>query len=417
MTHRCTHPSTLRGVVSCSRARPQQLPLAFTAVPRREFSLWPSPSSEPQPPPPIKPSLSDLLPPPTLPPSTFIEPLSTVFLSLPPALSLSYAAFIPLFTVFYRSVVTLPVMTWQRRRTRTFAEVVMPEVRKAQARIALETRDECRRAGKSYEEYQKAFQKRAKEVAYALAREHRCSPRLTLILPPLVHIPMLLTASLVLRDASDRAVACLNLTPSDLPSLLSASESTSALTATALSHLHELASTPFLWCPSLVLPDPTLCLPLAVGIAALLNVEVTAKTRQATAAAATGAITPPSPSALPLAGPVSASEKRRFVARRAREGAPVTVRGLATQASRAKGPAPTPSIELEKKPDTARIMTNVLRGASLAFIPVAGFAVCLYWLTSNVFSLVQNLTFAWRDRGRAKEKRMRDILSGRSVGV
>ncbi|GAA5893066.1 hypothetical protein JCM5296_003063 [Sporobolomyces johnsonii] len=445
MLHRCTHPPTLRGGLSSARTRTPRppFPLAFTAFPRRDFSLWPS-SPEPQPPPPVKPSLADFVPPAALPASTYLEPLTTVFLSLPPALSLSYAAFIPLFTVFYRSITTIPITLWQRRRTRKFAEVVMPEVRSAQARIALETRDECRRAGKSYEEYQKIFQKKArvtlpvhqsrrahltnvvpqaKKVAYALARKHRCSPRLTLLVPPLVHVPILITATLVLRDACVRAIQCLNVTPSDLPALLSASESTSALTATALAHLHELAATPFLWCSSLALPDPTLALPLAVSLAMLLNVEVTARTRQAAAAAATGGITPPSPSALPATGPITASEKRRFVARRAREGNPINVRGLATQASPAKeapSTPPTPTVELDKRSQGAQVMTTVLRSSALMFIPVAAFApsaVCVYWLTSNVFSLVQNLTFAWLDRTRAKEKRMRDILSGRSVGV
>ncbi|GAA5871440.1 hypothetical protein JCM1840_002895 [Sporobolomyces johnsonii] len=417
MLHRCTHPPTLRGVLFSARAPRPPFPLAFTAFPRRDFSLWPS-SPEPQPAPPVKPSLADFVPPAALPAATYLEPLTTVFLSLPPALSLSYAAFIPLFTVFYRSITTTPITLWQRRRTRKFAEVVMPEVRSAQARIALETRDECRRAGKSYEEYQKA-----KKAAYALARKHRCSPRLTLLVPPLVHVPILITATLVLRDACVRAIQCLNVTPSDLPALLSASESTSALTATALAHLHELAATPFLWCSSLALPDPTLALPLAVSLAMLLNVEVTARTRQAAAAAATGAVTPPSPSALPATGPITASEKRRFVARRAREGNPINVRGLATQASPAKeapSTPPTPTVELDKRSQGAQVMTTVLRSSALMFIPVAAFApsaVCVYWLTSNVFSLVQNLTFAWLDRTRAKEKRMRDILSGRSVGV
>ena len=44
-------------------------------------------------------------------------------------------------------------------------------------------------------------------------------------------------------------------------------------------------------------------------------------------------------------------------------------------------------------------------------------AVCLYWLTSNLYTLTQNLTFWWFERGREKERRMRDILSGRAVGL
>jgi len=43
--------------------------------------------------------------------------------------------------------------------------------------------------------------------------------------------------------------------------------------------------------------------------------------------------------------------------------------------------------------------------------------VCVYWVTSNLFTLVQNLAFWWVDRGRERERRMRDIISGRAVGV
>lgn len=110
--------------------------------------------------PPIKPSLSDFLPPASIPDPTLLEPLSTVFLSLPPSLSLSYATFIPLFTIFYRTLTTLPVVLWQRKRTRRFTELVSPRLKRQQMELALKTRDECRRLGKSYQEYQTIFKKR-----------------------------------------------------------------------------------------------------------------------------------------------------------------------------------------------------------------------------------------------------------------
>ncbi|GAA6009681.1 membrane insertase COX18 [Rhodotorula paludigena] len=405
---------------------------------RAHFSLWPGTKSADAatataPATPVKPSLLDLVAPTSLPDPTFFEPVSAVFLSLPPSLSLSYAAFIPLFTLFYRSTTTLPVVLWQRKRTRKFTDVVLPLLRREQGRIALETRDECRRAGKSYEEYQKVFQKKAREAAYALARKHRCSPRLTMFLPPMTHIPIFITATLVLRDACARAASALSISPSSLSDLIAASPA-STLTSSALTHLHELASTPFLWCPSLVLPDSTMFLPLGVGLAALLNVEVTAKTRRTAAAAAEAVERPqvllasgPSPSSSAPSGPptVSASERRRLLARRARDGAPnARVRGLATRAPVAAPPASAgaaPSqVELPRKPSNERLVTNMLRCAAVAFIPLAGMApaaVCVYWVTSNLFTLVQNLGFWWLDRSRERERRMRDILSGRSVGV
>ncbi|GAA5911928.1 hypothetical protein JCM8208_002859 [Rhodotorula glutinis] len=431
-----------RALASAPRPRlASPAPRAFAPVfaQHRSFSLWPASTRPPVPDDapataPVKPALLDLSAPTSLPDPTVFEPLSAAFLSLPPTLSLSYAAFIPLFTLFYRSTTTLPIVMWQRRRTRRFADVVMPLLRREQGRLALETRDECRRAGKTYEEYQAVFKKKAKKAAYALARKHRCSPRLTLILPPVTHIPIFICATLVLRDACARATSALAVTPSSLSSLLDASPA-SSLTSTALAHLHELASTPFLWCPSLVLPDPTMSLPLAVGLAALLNVEVTAKTRRA-ATAATEVVDRPSDAVLPAGAgpggaaggpgagpppqPVSASERRRRLAQRARAGSSTAkVRGLAT----ASGPSPasaTSALELPRKPSNERHVTNILRGASIAFIPLAAMApsaVCVYWVTSNLFTLVQNLAFWWMDRGRERERRMRDIISGRAVGV
>ncbi|GAA5913795.1 hypothetical protein JCM6882_007701 [Rhodosporidiobolus microsporus] len=416
--------------------------------PTRAFSLWPSSSSSSSPAPvadaalsspPVKPTLSDLFSPTALPDPTFFEPLSAIFLSLPPTLHLSYAAFIPLFTILYRSTTTLPITLWQRRRTRRFAEEVLPLVRKEQGRIALETRDECRRAGKSFEEYQKVFEKKAKAAAHALARKHRCSPRLTLFLPPLTHVPIFITATLVLRDACARASAALPISPDALPSLISASPS-SLLSPTALAHLHDLAATPLWWCPSLVLPDPTMFLPLAVGVAALLNVEVTAQTRRA-AVGAVGAVEgAPQPDVVQAASSsspagqvtgampvVSAAERRRLVARRARAGESVHARqfssspSLLAVAPGSGGPiAADVGAGVVKGQRQQRVVTNMLRVAAVAFIPLAGMApsaVCIYWVTSNLFTLAQNVALWWLDRGKEKDRRMRDILSGKAVGV
>ncbi|GAA6063423.1 hypothetical protein JCM10212_002092 [Sporobolomyces blumeae] len=435
------------------------------------LSLWTEASRPPSVEPPAsssKPSLSDFLPPPELPAATYLEPLSTVYLSLPPLLSLSYAAFIPLFTLLYRSSTTLPVVWWQRRRTRRYAQVVVPEIKVEQRKIALETRDECRRAGKSFEEYQEVFATRAKTAARRIARKHKCSPRLTLILPPLFHIPIFVTMTLTLRDACTRALSSLPLDSSTLATLTSGAaaaqppvdpatstavaESFSILSETALQHLHELSSTSFLWCPSLVLPDPTMFLPLGVGLAALLNVEVQAKNRQAQTAAAEGTVPLDSaearPESSPLStgsttAPISASERRRILARRARQGQVVQTRQISSSLAARSAPSPPSRLSASppassppaaaattsprsaqsqvvaavSKPNTARIVTNVLRFASVAFIPVAGLApsaVCLYWIASNLFTLVQNLSFAFVDRARENERRTRMILESGS---
>lgn len=152
-----------------SLTSPLRLPLCPGRVANataRNFSLWPS---APVPPPldasassPTPPSLSELSLPLALPPPTFFEPASSLMLSLPPALSLSYTLFIPLITLFIRTTTTLPLTIWQRARTRKFAEVVMPLIRASQTKTSLIVRDECRRAGKTFEEYQEAYKKRVR---------------------------------------------------------------------------------------------------------------------------------------------------------------------------------------------------------------------------------------------------------------
>ncbi|GAA6023619.1 hypothetical protein JCM8202_005830 [Rhodotorula sphaerocarpa] len=418
-------------------AGPSAAHMPVLASPYRSFSLSATPSTTGAStetaaiePPPTKPSLLDLTAPNVLPDPTLFEPLSAAFLSLPPTLSLSYAAFVPLFTILYRSCTTLPVTFWQQARIRRFRDLATPVLKRELAVVALETRADCRRAGKSFEEYQAEYKKRAKAMTYTVARKFKCSPRLTLFLPPLAHIPLLVTFSLVLRDACARAESVLAVAPSNLGSLLEASPA-SGLTATGLAHLHELASTPLGWCPSLILPDPTMLLPLAVGLSALLNVEVNQRTRRAVAgsAAAGGADdsgaarvqrseTSPTP---------SIAERRRLATRPRPAGPSPARRGLATASKDGSGAgagaAAAIAGEVEvvsRRPNSQRIVTNVLRLASVAFIPVAGMApsaVALYWLTSNLYTLTQNLCFWWLERGREKERKMRDILSGKAVGV
>lgn len=120
-------------------------------------------------------------------------------------------------------------------------------------------------------------------------------------------------------------------------------------------------------------------LPLGVGIAALLNVELSAKNRLAQTEAATNSMdhapSRPPVVGVKLGGPVSASEKRRLLARRARAGEDVKVRGYSSLSRSEKKEQEGVEFKVGgTKPNTARIVTNILRFASVAFIPVAGLA-------------------------------------------
>ncbi|ORY83517.1 hypothetical protein BCR35DRAFT_331167 [Leucosporidium creatinivorum] len=451
-------------LASSAFRRPVVLPLPLlrppTLVPQaRSFSLWPSAptpeASSSASPTLTPPSLTELTAPLHLPSPTFFDSASTILLSLPPSLGLSYVAFIPLVTLLIRGGSTLPLTLWQRKRTRRYQEKVLPEIRKRQEILALEVRDSCRRAGKSFEEYKKEYAKRAKKEASIIARRYSASPMPTLLLPPLLHIPVFIATTLILRDACQRALAALPLTSTSLTTLPPSPDGASTLTPEVLGHLHDLAATAFQWCPSLVLPDPTMALPLAVGLAALANVEVSAKTRRANAAAAlaergdgvgqgvdraarvgmrVGAVgAKAGERERAFSGSLTAAEKGRIRARRSRDQAgPPSSRGYATPSLSTAAPAPaSPSApapaptkeelelqahyerEQQLEPRAARIMTNALRFSAVLFIPVAAMApsaVCLYWLTSNLFTLVQSSVFAYIDRKREKARRLEQLI-------
>lgn len=95
---------------------------------------------------------------------TLFEPISTTLLSIPPSLALSYAVGIPLLTLLIRTTTTLPLTLWQRSRTRKFEEVVMPLIQRAQVISEIEVRAECRKANKTYEEYQAIHKIRVSRV-------------------------------------------------------------------------------------------------------------------------------------------------------------------------------------------------------------------------------------------------------------
>lgn len=87
---------------------------------------------------------------------TFFTPISDALLSL----SSNYVALIPLYTIAFRLLTTLPVTIWQRRRTRKFSEDIVPIIKLQQATTERRVREECRQRRASFEEYQKEFKKR-----------------------------------------------------------------------------------------------------------------------------------------------------------------------------------------------------------------------------------------------------------------
>lgn len=104
----------------------------------------------------------------------FWEPFSSAILTAPPHLALSYALALPIFTLLLRASTTLPITMWQRGRTRRFEMIVMPKIREAQVIAEFELRSQCRRAGKSFDEYKAAYKKRVRPLHHYLPN-HVCA--------------------------------------------------------------------------------------------------------------------------------------------------------------------------------------------------------------------------------------------------
>lgn len=93
--------------------------------------------------------------------SNLITPLAPYLHDLPSTLHLSVfetsypqAISILILTFLLRSTITLPISIWSRSRTRRMVELLLPEWNADKKKLPIQVLKRCRRAGKSYEEYQ-----------------------------------------------------------------------------------------------------------------------------------------------------------------------------------------------------------------------------------------------------------------------
>ncbi|KAK4705393.1 hypothetical protein P7C70_g815, partial [Phenoliferia sp. Uapishka_3] len=200
--------------------------------------------------------------------------------------------------------------------------------------------------------------------------------------------------TLLIRDASTRSLLSTPLIPG----------SPTSYSSLALSHLHEFASTPFLWCESLVLPDPYMALPLMVGLAALANVEVSAGNRlrmQENAAAVADARAQVWESGQGLGAPMrssggagsvgnnmSVAAKRRMAIQAARTRGGAGTRGYASRSPPSSSPPATTSTNSEdnlkakaKSEARSTLVTFIMRVAAIGFIPFAAFSPSVSYLS------------------------------------
>ncbi|KAI0702879.1 60Kd inner membrane protein-domain-containing protein [Cytidiella melzeri] len=265
-------------------------------------------------------------------------------LALPfPAELPAYSGTIILVTVVSR-VLTVPFSLWAKRRQWKTEEVVLPQLLQERPLVFQRVHAEMKKDGfkGSREEAIKEHAKRAQPILKArqkeLCREHKCTVLPTMLIPPISQLPLFVGISMVLGRASIP------------PSVL---DSESFLTLTSLTH-----------------GDPTLTLPIMLGVVTFANVDATRF----------------------FVTPERAAQEQRQEELNARK--------------RAAG---------ETVYQPRKIFQNTLRLAAVGRILIAALvpgSIQLYWLTSAVLGLFQTWAIEWWEhRRRAARALQRQALS------
>ena len=76
---------------------------------------------------------------------------------------ISYGTTIVLLTLGFRAGITLPMAIWSRNRMKRIKQIVKPEMRRLNDKLAVEVAKESRQKGLSYDEYRKALKLRVSQ--------------------------------------------------------------------------------------------------------------------------------------------------------------------------------------------------------------------------------------------------------------
>jgi inner membrane protein COX18 len=198
-----------------------------------------------------------------------------------------------------------------------------------------------------------------------LQKRHSCSPRPTLLLPIAVYLPVFLAATISIREACARAaqfkshivnsaVAARSHTV-DSGSLPGLEGMEGADRINAAKHLLTLANEKLTDSLSLVELDPNLFLPIAVGVALSLNVELSASLRAAF---------------------LAARQAEKTAAEASSVGPPKSIKAtaaanIASQKSGRRRYATDSAVATTALSKSSSIVTNVLRVMSVGMIIIA----------------------------------------------
>ncbi|WVQ97178.1 hypothetical protein IAU59_004288 [Kwoniella sp. CBS 9459] len=126
-----------------------------------------------------------------------IDPLASFLLSLPHPFG--YGATIIILTLLVRTVFTLPISLWQRKRALKARRLVDPKMKIINEQLAKSLVAESRKKGLTYDQYILELRRQLAKAQSTLHRLHGTNPTITTWSPLLVHIPIFVTLSLTIR--------------------------------------------------------------------------------------------------------------------------------------------------------------------------------------------------------------------------
>lgn len=274
-------------------------------------------------------------------------------------LAYPYTASVVGLTLLLRSFVSIPLTIWQRSRNDRLSRLVLPEWQVWQQQIPAAAWQRRLGAGppSPQEERQvgREIQKNLAQKWRHLMALYKCSPMKTTLLSLAVHVPLFIVVTMLLRQTALLPGSPLvhELVPWWSPDADFVSQSAATrqvlldkgMDPALAARLTEVGG------PTLADHDPTQVMPVVCGSLNMVNVELASWTRL-------------------------------------RRAATDTSLGLAMQP------------EGEEEPRRARIVTNMMRVGAIASVPIAcqvPSVLLVYWCTSSVVTMAQNVYFAWRE--------------------
>lgn len=264
-------------------------------------------------------------------------------------------------TVILRSLVTLPVAFWQKRRTDRLSNIVLPEFRVWKQQIPASIWHRASMEGSpSPEDEQQVQRKIRKSLSQKwkhLIMLYNCSPTKTAFVSMAIHIPLFLMVSWLLRQG-----AVLDATPliNEIIPWWSPDEIFSIQAENTRQLLLDKGLDPGLadrltklGGPTLADRDPTFIMPLVCGSLNMVNVEIVNWMRQ----------------------------RQRLH-------------------EMDLGLNELPESQQQEEPLRARLMSNILRISAIASIPIAcqvPSVLLVYWSTSSLITFAQHVYFARED--------------------